>query len=545
MAGHGPRDTSGPKDNSAGRKLRGGVFAAAATLRSGVRATARAVRAPRPMAGWRRLGVGAALLAVSVVGVVLGVTAAGPTRSDVGPFQAELAITPSIYGDTEVSVPPLGALHLDSHEGPAHLSIRLGALDPGRTEQLVTDPDGITRASETAVDDVTQGLTRLVLRTLGAALAGALILAALVFRNTRRVAWAGALALAVTAGSLAVGVGTFRPKAIEEPRYEGLLVNAPAVVGDARRIADRYDEYRAQLQRLVRNVSRLYTSMSTLPVFEPDPESLRVLHVSDLHLNPSALAVIQTVVDQFDIDVVVDTGDITDWGSEREDSYVQAIGALRVPYVFVRGNHDSTETAAEVARQRNAIVLENSVVAVNGLTIAGIGDPRFTPDKITSPAGSGTSQRVMEEVLETGGRLADTIRRSGRAVDIAMVHDPASAGGLAGVTPLVLAGHSHQRLVREMPQIDPLPGTPATLLMVEGSTGGAGLRGLEGEAPLPLALSVLYFDPDRTLAAYDDIRVGGTGLANVTLERHVVEARPLPAPTASPHAEPTMLNRPR
>ncbi|HZN19944.1 MAG TPA: metallophosphoesterase [Micromonosporaceae bacterium] len=527
MAGHNPTDVS------AGRKLRGAVHAAARTLRSWVRTTAGALRRAPAATAWRRLGLGAALLLVSVAGVVGGIIAAGPTRSDVGPFHAELALTPSLHGDTEVSVPPLGALHLDSHEGPAHLSIRLGALDPGRTERLVNDPDGVVRASETAVDDVEQGLTRLVLRTLGAALAGALILAALVFRNTRRVAWAGALALAVTAGSLATAVGTFRPRSIEEPRYEGLLVNAPAVVGEARRIANRYDEYRAQLQRLVRNVSRLYTSVSTLPVFEPDPESLRVLHVSDLHLNPSAWSVIQTVVDQFDIDVVVDTGDITDWGSEPEDSYAQAIGALRVPYVFVRGNHDSSATAAAVARQRNAIVLENSVVAVSGLTIAGIGDPRFTPDKVTSPAGSGSSQRTIEEVLETGGRLADTIRRSGRSVDIALVHDPTSAGGLAGSCPLVLAGHTHARQVRELPQIDPPPGTPRTLLMVEGSTGGAGLRGLEGEAPLPLALSVLYFGPDRALAAYDDIRVGGTGLANVTLERHVVEEPPPPntAPT--------------
>lgn len=59
--------------------------------------------------------------------------------------------------------------------------------------------------------------------------------------------------------------------------------------------------------------------------------------------------------------------------------------------------------------------------------------------------------------------------------------------------------------------------------MVQGSTGGAGLRGLEGEKPTPLTMSVLYFDKDKLLQAYDDITVGGTGQAQVNLERHIVE----------------------
>src|SRR5262249_57916802 len=86
-------------------------------------------------------------------------------------------------------------------------------------------------------------------------------------------------------------------------------------------------------------------------------------------------------------DMVIDTGDITDWGSEPEASYVAAIGRLNVPYVFVRGNHDSRQTQAAVGRQPNAIVLDDEVRTVDGLTIAGIGDPRFTPDKTAEGTG--------------------------------------------------------------------------------------------------------------------------------------------------------------
>ncbi len=81
--------------------------------------------------------------------------------------------------------------------------------------------------------------------------------------------------------------------------------------------------------------------------------------------------------------MVVDTGDINDWGSQPEASFVDSISTLRVPYVYIRGNHDSATTAAAVARQPNAIVLDEQVATVGGLTIAGIGDPRFTPDKET------------------------------------------------------------------------------------------------------------------------------------------------------------------
>ncbi|MDQ7909195.1 metallophosphoesterase [Phytohabitans sp. ZYX-F-186] len=486
----------------------------------------------------RRAGLGLLVFAVALAGVVIGVLLGARTETDVGPFRAEMSVAPSFVGDTEVAIPPLGSLHLDSHDGPTHLNVSLGALDQGRTEALIDDPAGITRASQTAVDDVKKGLIQLGMRTVAVSVLFAMALAALVFRNVRRVAWSGALALVIVGASLGSAFATLHPDSIEEPRYEGLLVNAPAVVGDARRIADDYGKYAEQLQQLVANVSRIYTTVSTLPVYQPEEGTTRVLHVSDLHLNPSAWPLMRTIVEQFGINAVIDTGDITDWGSEPEASYVASIGLLKVPYVFIRGNHDSAATGTAVARQSNAIVLDNSITDVAGLRIAGIGDPRFTPDKETSPSGSGTSKQTVEQVIGAGERLAATIRGSKEPVDIALVHDPASAGALSGNCPLVLAGHTHQRDVR---MLDQVPGQMATRLMVEGSTGGAGLRGLEHEEPLPLAMSVLYFDSEtRALQAYDDIKVGGTGQSQVTLERKVIEdVHPAPAEGQRPAPTPT------
>ncbi|GAA0801475.1 metallophosphoesterase family protein [Spirilliplanes yamanashiensis] len=479
----------------------------------------------------RRTGVALAVLTVALSGVVVGVLLGGRTTVDVGPFRAQLAATPALGGETEINIPPLGSLHLDSHDGPVHLQVQLGELDQGRTEALIDNPGGIAAASQSAVGDVRSGITRLALRSLGAAVAGALLLAVLVFRrNWARIAWSGGLALATSAGTLGVAALTVRADSIEEPRYEGLLVNAPAVVGDARKIADNYGRYADQLQALVGNVGRIYTAVSTLPVYEPAPNTTRVLHISDMHLSPTAWPVLQTVVKQFGINVVIDTGDIVDWGSAAEASYVDGIRQLGVPYVYVRGNHDSMATAAAVDRQPDTTVLDGTVATVNGLTIAGIGDPRFTPDKTNEPAPGGAAETDPASSPETrsGAALAATIRASAEPVDIALIHDPAAAQALDGVVPVVLAGHTHKREVR---MLDPLPGATATRLMVQGSTGGAGLRGLEGEQPLPLAMSVLYFDENQVLKAYDDIQVGGTGQAQVTLERKVVED---PAREASP-----------
>nr|BFE84210.1 hypothetical protein GCM10020093_068110 [Planobispora longispora] len=187
------------------------------------------------------------------------------------------------------------------------------------------------------------------------------------------------------AGVGTAAIMTYRPDSVVEPQYTGLLAGAPSLVGDAESIVTKFESYRGQLAKLVNNVSQLYDTVSALPVYDADPTAIRVLHVSDIHLNLIAWNLIRSITAQFKIDVVVDTGDITDHGTGPEDNFVEEIGNLGVPYVFVRGNHDSKATQRAVARQKGAVVLDDSVKTVAGLRIYGLGDPRFTP---TSPSPS-------------------------------------------------------------------------------------------------------------------------------------------------------------
>jgi predicted phosphodiesterase len=482
----------------------------------------------------RRAAFAVGLTLVALVGISLGLLLGGRIHQDVGPFAVTFAMRPSLSGGTSVQIPPLGSLDVRSHDGPAHVEVTVDSVDRQRAEALVSSPNGINAASQDAVLDVQRGATRLAFQSAGAGVLGAMALAALIYRDMRRIAWTGGVALAVIAASGVIALTTFRPNSVEEPQYHGLLANAPAVIGDARSIADRFDAYKAELQRLVNNVSRLYGTVSTLPVYQPDAGTIRVLHVSDLHLNPAAWPLIHTVVQQYQINLVIDTGDINDWGTPMEASFVDSIGTLGVPYVFIRGNHDSATTAAAVAKQPNAIVLENAVRQVDGLTIAGIGDPRFTPDKSTHELEGVPAHQESDLIAASGETLASTIRRYPGRVDVALVHDPASAGGLAGSVPLVLAGHLHHRETSTLQG----SGGRSTFLFVQGSTGGAGLRGLEGEQATPLEMSVLYFDPSGALQAYDDITLGGTGQAEASINRHVIKNNLNPPPSEPPSQSP-------
>src|SRR5262249_35976988 len=267
------------------------------------------------------------------------------------------------------------------------------------------------------------------------------------------------------------------PRSLAEPRYQGLLTLAPQAVGSARDLTERFSQYRAQLASIIGNLSALYTAAEGLDTFQPSSDTIRVLHVSDMHLNPEGFDLTEQVARQFHVDAIVDTGDINDWGTKLESSFVNRIADLRVPYVFVRGNHDSRATQAAVAAQPNAIVLDGGSREVAGLRFWGIGDPRFTPDKTNGD----TIAKEKADALAFAPKVAHGLRASEPpAIDVALGHDPTVASGLGGLTPLVLAGHWHHFAQRHIGD---------SLLLVEGSTGGGGLRTLQGGHPLALTLS--------------------------------------------------------
>jgi predicted MPP superfamily phosphohydrolase len=456
----------------------------------------------------RRALAVAQLVVVALVGAWLGLLALGHVEVPIGPVQTRLAVTPSLHGGSVIRIPPLGTLTLASHQGPLQLDAEVQQLDEQDARQLVSDPAALRALPDRVGANTRSGLRKLALRAVVVGIGGAFLVGLVVYRRLRMAGLSAAVAAAALGASGLVAWATWRPASIAEPKYDGIIASAPSVVGDARSIVTNFGKYQQELAKVVTNVSKLYDVTSTLPTYNADPSTIRVLDVSDLHLNPAAWDVIRSLKEQFRIDVIIDSGDMTDHGTSAEDRFVTPISGLGVPYVFARGNHDSVETQLAVSRQKGAVVLDGAVVTVDGLRILGGPDPRFTPDKDTR------GKPPEESLAQAGQALAQTAALD-RTVDIAVTHDPETGKELDGIVPLVLAGHGHKRDVRYLDD--------GTLMFEQGSTGGAGLRGLEHEKPTPIECSVLYFD-DRThaLQAWDDITIGGLGLTSATIERHVV-----------------------
>ena len=472
-----------------------------------------------------RRGLRAALFAMA--GAILGLIVAGDVQVPVGPFIATLLALPSTDGATVVRLAPLGTIRIDTHDAPVSIVAEVDELRLEEAEAIARDPALLEKFESQVVDDARSGLRALAIRALLAATVGGLLGAlanALAWRSLLVGAVAGSL---LVGGALAGTVATWRPGAVAEPRYTGLLTLAPTAVGDVGAVVERFGQYRAQLAELVENVIALYGVGSDLSTFDPFG-SIRLLHVSDVHLNPQAFDLMSRVVGQFRIDAVVDTGDTTDWGTEPETQVLDEIGRLRVPYVWVRGNHDSPRIQEAVAAQPNSIVLDGDARDVAGLRVWGFGDPRYTPDK-SQPVGKDVER---EQAASAAPALAAALRADmPPAVDVVLVHDPSLAARAGDLAPLVLVGHTHE------PRRSLLG---RSILLVEGSTGGAGLRGLQGTTPQPLTCSVLYFNPTtKRLVAYDRITVEGLGQSGVNIERFVVNP---PAGTPSPSAPSSTLS---
>lgn len=453
----------------------------------------------------RLLRLGAVLL-IAAAGAWLGIVLSGTLRVAVGPVDTAMSLRPAWQGETVVDASPLGTLSFRTHSAPLRLRVALENIDQEQAKALLEDPRLTDRLPGIIERDLREGLESLVIRSILCAAAGALLAVLLIFRRPF-LGFVGITAAAVgLAGTSAVAALTFRPHSLVEPRYSGLIAAAPSLIGSAESIVSKFESYRGQLTKLVTNVSKLYDTVSGLPVYDADPGAVRVLHISDVHLNPIAWDVVRSLKEQFKIDMVVDTGDISDHGTKAENYITEEIGKLGVPYVYVRGNHDSMVTQRAVAKRKNAIVLDGTAATVAGLRVYGLGDPRFTPDKSLS---DGSDPARLEQL----GR--DHAVRSARdKPDLVAVHDPTVARGFSGYTPIVLSGHAHRRSTMVF--------ASGTRLLVQGSTGGAGLRALEHAEPTPVQASVLYFDKrTHRLRAWDDVTLGGLGEQSIHIRRHV------------------------
>ncbi|GAB2532898.1 metallophosphoesterase family protein [Brachybacterium huguangmaarense] len=489
----------------------------------------------------RRLGALALPVLLALAGAWIGILLTPATPVQVGPLAATVQLRPALEGRTVILLPPVGEVAFDTHAAPVTIEARVRSVDIDAAQELIYSSEARSRLERDAPDDITSAAIRNAGLHALFATVGAAGMTALGWRRVRRSVVAGGVALGLTAATCGAVALTFRPQALAQPQFDGLLSQAATLVDLGQGTAFDYSSYRSTISQFVNQVSALYVAADSLPQgLGAHGDLITVLHVSDIHDNPQAFDVIRQISGQFDVDAVVDTGDIVSWGTPFEDAQLSTIGTLGVPYVFVAGNHDGAGAVATISAQPNATVLNNQVAEVAGLRIAGIGDPRFAADDSTD---AGDWQAGTHAIAATTAMLGETIDEYDAAhpeegVDLALIHDPTQPEGLLGRVPLVLSGHMHSSNI----QLD--RDGSGTDWMTVGSSGGALASGgvlpvLDGGEPLGLEARLLYFDAStHRLVAYDDVRMGGLGLVSVSIQRHQMPTDDAPLEVPEDAVEP-------
>ena len=461
---------------------------------------------PRPPGWLGPLARWALPLAAGALGALLAIGLLGRQDSRIGPARVRLSASPAWSGSSRLSVPPFGSVSAATHRGPVRFQATLLDVDVPTLEQILdrdVEPprksprDRLAATLAPLEQQARTAAAWFVARLVALGLVGGTVAAVALRRRTwTRVAACAAGGLTAVAVLLLPTLLTYDVGAFRAPRYDGALEYAPVLVGDVQTGLDRLRTLREEMERIGENLNRAYSALGA-PVPALGGDTVRVLHVSDLHLNPAGFDLAERLAGEFNVAAVVDTGDLGTWGLPPERSVPGRIKEFKVPYLFVKGNHDNGAMVAAVRRNRNAVVLDGTGATVAGIRFFGVADPTFSPGRGYQVAAFERLKQV--DSVKVGVLLDEQSLRP----DVLMVHDPELALYAAGHVATVLDGHVHRfgTAVRQ-----------GTRELTAGTVGAAGPDGLRADQPVPYSAEVVYFDPaTHRPVAVDRITVRALG----------------------------------
>jgi Calcineurin-like phosphoesterase len=434
-------------------------------------------------------GAAAAILAVSLLS----------TSGDVGPTRVSVRLRPALEGKTEIAVPPLGGLDLDTHGTPLTVRARIDQIDVEAVRQLARAGDIDAQLRSDVERDVRTLAGAVARRALLVAVVAGIVAGALIPGRRRHTALAGGLSAAIlVSGTLAWTWTGLRPDAVNTPRFTGALTAAPELLSAVRREVGDLDGVRERVDVLADRIALLDDGFGAAPV----DDEVRLLHISDVHLNPIGLELAASLAAAFDVDAVIDTGDLTSFGVDAEARIAVLLDQFPVPYYLVPGNHDSPANRDAMARHPNVTLVDGQAFDVAGLTVLGVGDPGFTA--LGGIPYDEAKQMRRERAGEVVG-LVDVARP-----DVLAVAGAGLAEQVLGDVPLVISGDIHRRSedLRD-----------GTRLLTVGSTGATGLGSFTVVEDRPYEAQVLRF-ADGRLTGLDYVSLSGLSGA-FTFERVV------------------------
>ncbi len=453
-----------------------------------------------------RLGV-LSWLGVLLLGAAagaVGLTLQPEVHGDVGP--GVVSIDPAVRaGDTVVELPPLGRLRADSHRGPVGFTVRVDRIDLDQAGQLAGDlvrgTDPATELRNEMEDDLRPLLWRVAVRTLIVAAAGGVLVGLTLPRRRIRYVVASTLgAVGFVAAAGGVAMATFVPSSFDHPEFEGTLAAAPDVVSTVQRHLHDVDAVETRLQALSDRLVGLYQSVEGAG---PSSADVTLLHVSDIHSNPVGIELVEETAQRFGVDAIIDTGDVTSFGSSIEQAIVKRIARIPFPYYVIPGNHDRPDIRQALS-DAGVRVLDPGIARISGLRILGVGDPVFSAD-------NRIAKRVWDrELVESAADVGELVHRY--RPDIVAVHEPYQLTGAYGQFAVGLSGHMHR------PKLHYEDGS---VLLEGGSAGATGVGALMADEDLPYQMELLQFEDGR-LVAVDRLEFRGTAGA-FRLERLLID----------------------
>lgn len=434
-------------------------------------------------------------------------------QHDLGPatVTAEARIS---SGRTVFAAPPLGTVSAATHAPPLQLELALRSIDVAVLEEQLSS-GSVPAEMVSGIEADLRGLARrLIVQILVGCVVVALLVAAVLPR--RRLAhflWAAAGGCVAASAAIGLTIATFDEAAFEEPKFTGALSRAPAVLEAFERGSESLTTLGSRYETLAGRISELL-SLTTQPGTSDEGDDVAILHVSDIHSNPLGLEVVKRLARAFEVDAVVDTGDLTSFGEPLESRLADLLDGLSTPYYFVPGNHDSPANRTQIDESSKAILVDQETVDIAGVEVLGWGDPTFTADNETSTE-EGNEVRVAE---------ADAVAAAVVATrpDVLAVHDVRLAEESIGHVPLVLSGHEHERAMDQR---------EGTLVLSVGSAGATGLGSFLVETDLAYEAEVVHIR-DGLPRAVDYISFFGLG-EEFEVDRELIDTEELLNPELS------------
>ena len=420
----------------------------------------------------------------------------------VGPGQVAVHASWSFGGGSEVNVPPVGRVSFPTHAAPLRLSATIESVDAASVQNLIGEARPLVAVQQDAEDGLRDLMRGVVVRAvLAAVLAGVLVGALVPWRRWRTILVGGASGGAIVALLLAATWQEFSADALRSPQYDGAIERAPQVINALERGVQSYKGVQDRIDVLTTRINEL-TALNAAPTIDDPAGEVRLLHVSDIHLNPLGITLAGDLADRFDVAAIIDTGDLTSFGYPQEASIGAMVSDLGVPYYLIPGNHDSFANRAALDRYDNITVVDNSVVDIAGVRVAGFADPNFTVD------GHPTYDENMQAREAKAPIVAALVDRE--KPDILAVAGLQLADTVGGKVPLVISGDIHERSSK---QVD------GTLMLTVGSTGATGLGSFTATEDRPYEAEVLHLRGGR-LVALDYVTMTGFG-GDFSLQRTV------------------------